>query len=911
MAQVSQRALDWDTVVKGTHLVGCWYSQACLFNLYVKDGMVVREEQAGGYPTPNDSAVPDFNPRGCQKGVCYSHRMYDPSRLKYPLKRVGPRGSGQWQRISWDQALTEMADVILETITADGPDTVLYLRGTMGAGSDGLSGMALANALDTPMAGITQDDGDEHPGAALTWGKIISCGSADNWFYSDLIFIWGGNPSYTNMANYHFIAEARYHGARIVAITPDYNPSSPLADRWVPVNVGTDAALALSMAQVIIGKRLFKTDFVREQTDLPVLVRMDNKRFLTQKDVSRQVGSRDNVFYMFDERTKKVVEAPWRKLALEGRVPALEGEYEVTTLEGKVKVRPVFELLRAHLEDYTPEKASRVTGVSPRLIEQLAEEFAAARAAMSVTTAQWGKHYHGDLIQRAQLLVWALCGQFGRRGAGYDAFPLIQPDTGFGYFQRRGAEGLLSAEATDPRFAVWRDQGYTDEMVLFEYMSEAYLKGGICNLSLLYHMHAGLMDMTAKNNSWDPYLKRPIRQYLDEAFQKGWQVPVPRLGKEPKVIIERAGQFLRRSRTSGHIVQNLLPKLKLLVDIDVRMGSTALYSDIVLPAAGTYEKFSIYSPSPYCPYLHLIQPAVPPIGESKSDWEIFCLLAKKIEERAVGRGILSYTDRSGKARRLDNLYDQVTINGLYPEEDEEGVTRDYYLNAANVEKMEWEEYREKGFAAFTGIGRFVPDAATDLTQGEPLVPFTHHVQGKQPYPTHTRRMQFYLDHDWYLELGEALPTHKDIPKMGGDYPLQMTGGHARWSIHSVWKDSPILLRLQRGGPIMFMSMKDAGARGIRDGDLVQVFNDVASTEVEVVVSPVVRPGQVIMYHDWENFQFPGKKHFKSLMPSPLNPVELAGGHGHLKPRTLQYHCAPGANDRGTRVEVRAYEARQI
>ncbi len=900
--QIAQKAFDWDTVVRSTHLANCWYNQACLFNLYVKDGVVVREEQVGIYPAPNNPAAPDFNPRGCQKGVCYSNRMYDPSRLKHPLKRVGPRGAGQWQRITWDEALTEIADTVLDTLANEGCDTILGLRGTQGSGSDGLSGMALSNALDMPVVGITQDDGDEHPGAALTWGKIISCSSGDNWFYSDLIFIWGGNPGYTHMANYHFITEARYHGARLVVITPDYNPSSPIADTWVPIAVGADAALALAMAQVIIQRKLYKADFVREQTDLPILVRMDNKRFLTQKDMQR--GGRDNVFYLFDERSRKVVEAPYKKLDLEGRVPALEGEFEVTALEGKVKVRPVFELLKAHLAEYTPDKASRITGVSPKLIEQLAQDFASAKAALNITTAQWGKHYHGDLIQRAQILIWALCGHFGRKGAHYDAFPLLMPDTSFGYFQRRGSEGLLSAEASDPRFAAWREQGYTDEMVLFEYMSDAYLKGGICNMSLLYHQHAGLMEMTAKNNSWDPYLKRPIQEYLDEAFAKGWQVPVPRLGKEPKVIIERAGQFLRRSRTVGHVIKNLLPKLKLLVDIDVRMGSTALYSDIVLPAAGAYEKFSIYATSPNCPYLHLIQPAVPPVGESKTDWEINCALAKKIQERAGARGMRTFTDRSGKERRLDNLYEQVTIGGMYLEEDEEAVTRDYYLNANNVEQMEWEEYREKGIAAYTGIGRFVPDAATNLVQGEPLVPFIHHIQDKQPYPTHTRRMQFYLDHDWYIELGEALPTHKDIPKMGGDYPLQLTSGHARWSVHSVWKDSPLLLRLQRGGPIMFISAQDAHSRGLGDGDRAQVFNDVASTEVQVVVSAAVRPGQAIMYHDWENFQFPGKAHFKSLMPSPLNPVELAGGHGHLKPRALQYHCTPGANDRGTRVEVK-------
>ena len=98
----------WDRVVKGAHhVINC--VSACPFNLFVKDGIVLREEQNAVMAATNPS-YPDFNPRGCQKGICTSQLMYGPSRLTYPLKRVGPRGGGQWKRISWDEALTEIAD---------------------------------------------------------------------------------------------------------------------------------------------------------------------------------------------------------------------------------------------------------------------------------------------------------------------------------------------------------------------------------------------------------------------------------------------------------------------------------------------------------------------------------------------------------------------------------------------------------------------------------------------------------------------------------------------------------------------------------------------------------------------------------------------------------------------------------
>ena len=68
-----------------------------------------------------------------------------------------------------------------------------------------------------------------------------------------------------------------------------------------------------------------------------------------------------------------------------------------------------------------------------------------------------------------------------------------------------------------------------------------------------------------------------------------------------------------------------------------------------------------------------------------------------------------------------------------------------------------------------------------------------------------------------------------------------------------------------------------------------------------VVSPAVRPGQAIVYHSWENFQFPGWRHFKSVMASPMNPIELVGGYFHIRPITM--NCYPGFSDRGTRVEA--------
>jgi nitrate reductase alpha subunit len=87
---------------------------------------------------------------------------------------------------------------------------------------------------------------------------------------------------------------------------------------------------------------------------------------------------------------------------------------------------------------------------------------------------------------------------------------------------------------------------------------------------------------------------------------------------------------------------------------------------------------------------------------------------------------------------------------------------------------------------------------------------------------------------------------------------------------------------------------------------VEVCNDVGTFRIQAVVSPAVRPGQVMIYHAWENYQFSGWRHFKTVMASPMNPVELAGDYFHIRPITMANY--PGFSDRDTRVEIRKVQA---
>jgi nitrate reductase alpha subunit len=254
-------------------------------------------------------------------------------------------------------------------------------------------------------------------------------------------------------------------------------------------------------------------------------------------------------------------------------------------------------------------------------------------------------------------------------------------------------------------------------------------------------------------------------------------------------------------------------------------------------------------------------------------------------------------------RELTHIYDIYTFQGRYTENDDVKLLDELLRLTTNLGGMRWDELSTKGFERYTGLGLDLVNIgnATDIRPGETITSNTWHTEKKMPWPTLTRRIQFYIDHPFYMELGEELPVHKAPPKIGGDHPLQMTGGHARWSIHASWRDEPNLLRLQRGEPVLIMNPADAAARGIADGEIARVWNDVGSMNIQVKTSASLQPTQVVVYHAWEPFQFRGRASHQALLPNPINPVQLAGGYFHLQP--LIHQGQPGGHDRGTRVEV--------
>jgi len=183
-----------------------------------------------------------------------------------------------------------------------------------------------------------------------------------------------------------------------VTVSPDLSPSAIHASLWVNPRNGTDAALALGLVRALLDRNAVDEAYVREQTDLPFLVRDDTGRFLRQSDVHAQ-GS-DDIFYVWDVRRGVLSEAPGTAARVTtrsagGLEPVLTGRFEVRTRDGAVvKVRPVFDRLRDRIAAYTPAYVAEVTGVGAGTQARLAEVLATSPRILIYPS--WGscKAYH-------------------------------------------------------------------------------------------------------------------------------------------------------------------------------------------------------------------------------------------------------------------------------------------------------------------------------------------------------------------------------------------------------------------------------------------------------------------------------------------------------------------------------------
>ena len=204
----------------------------------------------------------------CEKVARYAERIHHPNRVLYPLRRVGKKGAGEWQRISWDEAMAEIATRFLQIEQSHGPDAIwpYFYAGTMGhVHRDGIE--RLRHARGYALQYDTICTGTAWPGFLAGAGKLMGP-NPEEMAESDCIVIWGTNAVVTQVnVMTHAIRARKERGAKIVAIDIYRNATMEQADMALVVRPGTDGALAVAVMHVLLRDGLANRDYMADHTD--------------------------------------------------------------------------------------------------------------------------------------------------------------------------------------------------------------------------------------------------------------------------------------------------------------------------------------------------------------------------------------------------------------------------------------------------------------------------------------------------------------------------------------------------------------------------------------------------------------------------------------------------------------------
>ena len=536
--------------------------QGCYLNVHVRDGQIVRTT-AGHFEDG-----PEFD-RICPKGLSQPARVYSAERLQYPMRRIGERGEGKFERITWDEAIKEITDKWKGYTEKFGPQSIAFFLGSGNTGHLGggaPDGSVMEHLLNVMGASRVLPDRDI--ATPMKWAHIFGqnfASTTQGAWGAKHHMIWGGDTAVSQKQLAHFVLEERDEGTELTVIDIAYRTMAQKADRFVAVHPGTDGALALGMCRAMFDNGWVHMDFLRDHTEAPFLIKEDGKFFKmsdlgvepTEGPVNPLTGKPtviDPCIVWDEEAGTHVPYAKAVKPKMEN-VPAIKG----------VAVRTEFEVLREYIMGWTVERASEVCGVPVEQIVELAKIYACDGPV--TTDMKFGlNHYNNGLYSTGCVCcVLLLSGNFGVQGAGVWTG---EPNFGTG---NNAACSKMPSSKGEP------------------------VKGASININ------------------WS---------YFYDIVHTG-----KRLGKDfPIKAFYASCTNIVSNQTEQNETLKLMKELEFIVIQDITMNDTALYADILLPACYWFENEDLRVRY-YCnPYLLWNEKAIEPMYESKPDVEIYKML---------------------------------------------------------------------------------------------------------------------------------------------------------------------------------------------------------------------------------------------------------------------------------------------
>jgi len=555
----------------------------CGSQAVVEDGRFVALEPDPGHPTGRAL---------CAKGRAAPELVGHPDRLLHPLKRTRPKGDPDpgWVRIGWDEALDKTAAALRELAEKHGPESVVF---TTASPSTSASGDALAwierlrRAFGSPNEAISVElcGWGRYVATAYTYGVGVPGLYMPDLERAGCILFWGYNPNLARLAHAVATADAVARGARLIVVDPRRTGPANKADVWMRVRPGTDGALALGIAHVMIEHAWFDRDFVREWTNGPLLVRSDDGRLLRLRDIrisradsspGSAAGDRSLVAWNESEGRAVGYDPQSRGYASAVGSLALSGEFPVETRQGTTLCRPSFDLVRELCREYPPETVESTCGVSAREVHEAARLLWEARPVAYYAWSGVEMQSNATQIARAIGQLYALT-------------------------------GCLDAPGGNVLFASPSSEDVTGEELLSESQRARTL--GLARRPLgparLEHVTSGEIYRAILED--EPY---PVRGLV---------------GFGANLLLAHADS--QRGREA-------LAALDFHVHADLFMNPTAELADIVLPVAGAFEREGLkigFEVSEEAQALMQLRPAVvEPRGESRSDMTIVFDLACRL-----------------------------------------------------------------------------------------------------------------------------------------------------------------------------------------------------------------------------------------------------------------------------------------
>lgn len=558
----NEKPTEDSRVVRTTDSPNC--TGACGWLATVVNDTIVDLKPAADYPCQ------EYNPRGCLRGMSMTHLIYGPDRIHTPMIREGARGEGKWRSVTWDEALDHVAGKMKKISEESGPESMLLFNQVVGTGyvqkgaqvrMAALLGMSFATAYDF--------NGDISMGFTHTVGiDCVEC-ETKSWGHCKTAILWSSNVFQTRIPDAKFLTTyaKQRNNCEIISIDPRCSQTAKGADQWLPINPGTDAALALSMCQVIMESQLVDWGFLQKFSDCATLIREDNGMRLRASDVGQ--GS-DAEFMVWDEISDALFKLPMDSLALPQNVRfAFHGVRSIKLADGsEVKVTPVFQQLEDVVmrQEYAPENVERITDIPAKTIRDLAIRYATERPSSIIIGMGINHRLHGDLTIRAILLLSTLVGAHGKPGESVSIY------SGQHHFR-------LDVSSW------WFPEGKRPNGVPMHYFV-----------------------LGKPTESINPKIKFPKNGFKALFVSHG-----------NPLVTEFSGPL-----------KDAIDKLELFVAIDFSMSPTCDYADVVLPAPTFWEKVDLVGTSCH-PYLQMQQEVVRPQYDSRTEMWMVRELVKRID----------------------------------------------------------------------------------------------------------------------------------------------------------------------------------------------------------------------------------------------------------------------------------------